>query len=480
MKIPETARRAVRCALPIFLLCACSAPKAAEEAPLVPVEVTIAAPTGIKNELSYVGEVKPARSVNVIAKVPGKVTNTYFETGDAVSAEDVLFTVDTTDVENSIRQIDAQIAQADKGISTAENALASTQGGQYQSSVLSQETGISNTQAQLSAAEITVKNAEISVQNAQAQFENVSSSFDATKTLYDNGLVAKNDYDKAQLGYDQAQSTLDSARNARDQAEASYNALVNAAQNAQKGLELTQTTIAEDNRRQAQLALDSARASKDVLLVQKSIAEKSLSDTKVTSPISGVVSAKNADVNGYVSAGSPAYVIVDLRGLSATVNVSSLLVGSLKHGDPVSVSARGGSSETQYAGSIKTIAPSADQTGTYPVEVSLPGASDGLKPGMFVSLRFTREKNDSAIAITPNAVLSDDKGYYVYLEKNGVVERTPVTLGINGGALVEIASGVSSGDRVITKGQTYVSSGDHVNVSATVDASAPQTESTGG
>ena len=54
----------------------------------------------------------------------------------------------------------------------------------------------------------------------------------------------------------------------------------------------------------------------------------------------------------------------------------------------------------------------------------------------------------------------------VYAIENGTTKKTPVTTGIESGETIEITSGLANGMQIVTKGQTYVSDGEQVNVVA--------------
>jgi len=463
---------------------------------LTAVELSYPRTTDISKEMTYAGTVSAAESVNVVSRVTAKVTEVYFDVGDTVNAGDVLFKLDEKDVLDQLKQVTAQIAQAEAGIKQAENAVTTVTGGQFQAQILQQEASIEsydkqleNTKLVLETAKIAIDNAETAISNAETgvanakeAFETTAAQFENTQVLYDAGLVAQNDYDRAKLGYTQAEAGLKqaeaglkqatngqaAAQKQFEQAQISYDTLLLAKSKAEEGLNLTTTTVADDNTRQASLAAESARASLGALLIQKELVENTLADTSVKSPISGVVSSRIARVNEYVSSQYPPYTIVDIGKVYVDVKVSELIINSLAPGLEVDValSALGGGA---VKGVIKTVAPAADQTGAFPVRIEINNDGGLLKPGMFAEVHFIKEQSISAVTLPRSVVLSDENGSYVYTIESDVAKKTYVTTGIDNGFEIEILSGVFGDVPVITKGHTFVSDNEKVNVTKTTE-----------
>ena len=69
---------------------------------------TAAVTTGdISSDFSYSGKVAASREVSVVPTIAGKVTGFGYEVGNSVGAGAVLFTVDSTDLQNNLRSVEA-------------------------------------------------------------------------------------------------------------------------------------------------------------------------------------------------------------------------------------------------------------------------------------------------------------------------------------------------------------------------------------
>ena len=180
----------------------------------------------------------------------------------------------------------------------------------------------------------------------------------------------------------------------------------------------------------------------------------------MTSPISGTVLECNVTEGAEVS-GTP-FIIIDLNTVNVEVNVSEQIINSIKEGDSVKLKITTLSDEI-FNGSITSIAPGANNDGTYNVKIEINNSDRKLKSGMFAEVYFTKEKSDSSIVLPRSAVMSKDDEYYVFTVENGTAKRAVVNVGIDNGDEIEIKSGINIGDTVVVKGQSYLKDGDPVN-----------------
>ncbi len=439
------------------------------EVETVTVEEAIAVETsniklsGIKNEMIYAGKVNAKNSISVISKMAGKVSETFFDVGQNVSTGAVLFKLDENDVRNQIKQLEASLGQAETSIQSAKNSLETVTGGQYESQLVQLESSIANYTKQIENARVTSANAEIGLTNAQNNLDTVQKTYDSMKTLYAAGAIARNEFDKANTAYTQALAGVDTAKNSRDQAAIAIEQLETALENTKRSYELTKGQITDENRQKASLGVNTAEASKNTISVQLDIAQSTLKDTAVTSPISGVISVKNAKAGEFVSSQSPAYIVVDIDTVNVDVKVSELIINSLSTGKQVPVYIRS-ISEEPIMGEITTVSPSADQSGMFPVKVEIKNADHKIKPGMFANIHFVKEEKEGTYVLPRNVVLESANERYVFVADNGVARKAVVQTGIDNGKEIEVLSGINGEDNIIVKGQSYLSDGDKINV----------------
>lgn len=177
-------------------------------------------------------------------------------------------------------------------------------------------------------------------------------------------------------------------------------------------------------------------------------------NTQLTSPINGVVTARNYD-DGDMASGTPILTVETLAPVKMLVNVSETFYPKVKKGMPVSVKLDTYGDET-FPGKVSIVYPTVDPaTHTFPVEIQLANADQRVRPGMFAraTLTFGVEHR----TVIPDMAIVKQMGagdYYVFIyEPNGTVTRSVVKLGRRLGTEYEVISGVPAGSQVVIAGQ---------------------------
>jgi len=101
---------------------------------------------------------------------------------------------------------------------------------------------------------------------------------------------------------------------------------------------------------------------------------------------------------------------------------------------------------------VIAIAPAVDPaTNAALARVRVANAGRLLKVGMYAQGRIAVSERKGALTVPPSAVAKDDQGEAaVYVVAGGVARRTPVKLGLETADAVEVISGVSEGQPVLT------------------------------
>ncbi len=182
-------------------------------------------------------------------------------------------------------------------------------------------------------------------------------------------------------------------------------------------------------------------------------AKKEYENTKITAPISGVVTARNVDMGTYVNKNTPVANIVDISKLKVKIGVAEKDVFSLKKGDKVTVTTDVYPG-VKFAGSVATISDKGDQAHNYAVEISLVNSREHpLKSGMFGKVTFVSKTSEPRLVVSRDALLGSIKDPRVFVVENGVVHLKNVTVGGTYDTSLEVISGLKAGDQVVVNGQ---------------------------
>jgi len=177
------------------------------------------------------------------------------------------------------------------------------------------------------------------------------------------------------------------------------------------------------------------------------------SDVTIKTSVSGIVNSRKIEPGTYVSAGTPAFDIVNVSSLKLRVNVDEKNVVGLRIGQSVNVSASVYPNKT-FVGKITFIAPKADGSLNFPVEIEVPNPNNELRAGMYGTATFGANAAGTNVLIVPRTAfvgsVSDNK---IFVSKNGKAIETKVVSGRNFGDNIEIISGLNANDQVIISGQ---------------------------
>lgn len=281
-------------------------------------------------------------------------------------------------------------------------------------------------------------------------------SYNATKTATDKAI------ENALIGVDQAQLAVDNTE-----------ALLEAGAAAEQDL-----TKAKQALSQAQAGVAQARAQQTASLAQIQAnmdqINKQASLGTVTAPCSGVVTAVNVVRGGMASSAQPAVVIAENGEVEVKASVAEDVFTGVKTGDNagLSISVLGGDI---LQGTIKQLPAAANaQTNLYDLEIALPA---GTTPpiGAFATAIFYTDRREGVLSVPTECILTGNNNeQYVFIvgDDNETAKRVTVTTGLVGKTATEITSGLTAGDRVVIKGQSYLSDGSAVRIVTSDGASS--------
>jgi RND family efflux transporter MFP subunit len=239
--------------------------------------------------------------------------------------------------------------------------------------------------------------------------------------------------------------------------KAAYNSALANFEKTKKDYERMQSLLETKSASDAQF--DAAKLAFTNAESQYTLAKRQLSDTKITTPISGYVASRYVDVGAYVASGPNATLvanIVDISKLKVKVNVSEKDAFRLKSGDLVEVTTDVYPG-TKYFGKIVSISSKGDDAHTYPVEISIPNKSDKpLKAGMFARIYFSTLTKSPVISIPREALVGSARAPQVFIVENGISKLRDISVGGQFGTFIEIIVGLNEGDLVVTSGQNLI------------------------
>jgi HlyD family secretion protein len=257
---------------------------------------------------------------------------------------------------------------------------------------------------------------------------------------------------EAQAAADEAARVSQRTQQLRAQGSSSQAAADTAASNA---------TAAAARVTAARQGLEAAKAQLALVDAQIENVKLNLSRTEVVAPVSGVVVQRNALIGGIASAqGDPMFVINRDNALELRADIAERALLKVKPGQKVIM--RGVGQTAPLSGVVRLVDPTVGLTtrqGQARVYIDDPSL---VRTGMFLDAEVLVAERET-LSVPMTAVGASDEGTTLMKVTDGVVSRVPVQLGIRDAGYVEVLSGVSAGDLVVSKAASFVRDGDRVN-----------------
>jgi len=216
-------------------------------------------------------------------------------------------------------------------------------------------------------------------------------------------------------------------------------------------------SIAESDFRKVDFALQGAR-------VQQKLHDKNLADTKLYAPFSGVLLKKLAEPGEIVAQGMPILVVSDIQKVKVSAYIPESQLSLIRIGQManVQVSALG---ET-FEGKIVEVGGAADvTTRAFTVKIEVPNPKQIIRPGMIAEVTIPSTEEKSVLAIPATAILRTPEGQaYVFVADNGIAYQRNVSVGGIYGDKVEILSGLTGNETLVTGGQHRLTNGSRISV----------------
>jgi membrane fusion protein (multidrug efflux system) len=241
-----------------------------------------------------------------------------------------------------------------------------------------------------------------------------------------------------------------------------------------------QVAISSVTRDEAKLAFDRAKSSWDEGLVSRETYDTALSKlnsseaqlesadiqlayTEIRAPFDALVVTRNIKLAQYVTPGDTLFRISDFTPLLCRIEVPEKDFPRVRVGQPahLRVEAYPGN---RFSANVSRLRPTVDaSTGTFTATLEVEGQGK-LRPGMFASVYLETDTHEDAIVIPRNALVLDSLGDTVYVKAGDLAERREVRLGLRSEDSVEVLEGLTEGELLIVVGQDGLADGTPVSV----------------
>lgn len=182
----------------------------------------------------------------------------------------------------------------------------------------------------------------------------------------------------------------------------------------------------------------------------------------VRAPVSGTVIQRQVGLGQNiqsVSAGAanPVFTIGNLSTAWLVANVRELDAPLMHVGQPVEVHVLA-FPERIFKARISWVAPAVDpNTHRLPVRAEIKNTDDALKPMMFASFNIVTSHEVNSIGIPQSAVVYEGSETHVFAANDdGTLAVRPIRVGRATGDMLEVTSGLTVGDKIVTRGALFI------------------------
>ncbi len=359
-------------------------------------------------DLLLPGSVVSLNQTTIYARTTGYLRRWLADIGDRVQAGQLLAEIDSPDIDQQLAQAQAQLAQ---------------------------------TQASLVQSRADLAKGRSDLQQARANLLIALQTWQRWRTLVKQGAVAQQDADTKYATYNATLASVQSAQNTVKSDEANVNA-----------------------------ALANAGASQ----ANVHRYEVLQSFEKVTAPYAGVITARNIDAGDLITSGTSSntsiYTLTAYNTLDVNVNVPQQLVSSIQIGQTAQVTVRELPQRVFKGKVIRTTNSIDPNSRTLLTQLAVQNQDYALRPGMYANVSFNLKRDNPPLIAPDSALVNNAEGTQVaILTKNQTVHYEEVALGRDDGKQVEIVSGLSGNESIITNPTVDLQEGTRVKASIVKD-----------
>jgi HlyD family secretion protein len=261
-----------------------------------------------------------------------------------------------------------------------------------------------------------------------------------------------------QTGMGTARTTLQTARANWTNGIASYDTSVSGAQddvdNAQAAIQVAQSQLGLKTSAPRQFEIDAQKAVIKQAEASVNLAVANLEEAIIRAPLSGIITKKFFEAGEQSSLSSPALEMIGRATLEIEVDIPESDIAKISIGQNAGITLDAFSDEQKFSGTVSFVDPAETNIQDviyYKVKVQFESDNEQVKPGMTANVTIATATKDDVIFIPFRAVKSTNGDKYVeVLTDDGSPVQKMVTLGVRGDEGVEITSGLSEGEQVIT------------------------------
>ena len=483
------------------------------------------------SDLVLPGNIQAITDTPIYARASGYVVKRYVDIGSRVHTGQLLAEIDAPEARLSLRQaqadtnrarstvvqsqsdvekLRASVAQAEADTARAAAATAQTRAMvvNAQARLAQAKASKSQAEAQLAASQQAREGQKSALAQTEAQRDFAATTARRYRTLFEQGFGAQQDDDQAQSNLKVAQAATASAKSAVSAADANVQSAQDAVNAAQAAVDAAAADVAS-SQENVRASIASERASKSnagasraalrsgqslVQVNRNGVRSQDASERRfatlssfqqLRAPFDGVITARNVDVGSLVAAGggttnpgpTATVTTLGLFGLARTdelriqASVPQAYFQSIASGTKATVTVQELPGR-KFLGEVTMLSGALDSASrTRMIEIRIKNPLGVLLPGMFAQIAFATGEKERVLRVPANSLVIGADGTRVAIVRpDNTLHFQPVQLGRDFGNEVEVLSGLSGNEELVSNPSSDLHEATVVEVVHTADA----------
>jgi len=362
------------------------------------------------------GKVQANLEVEIKCKASGQIIKLPYDVSDVVTTGVLVVELDPIDEARNVKKAEielknsrAQLAKAKQDLVVAQKQL---------------ETDHKKCDATLVSAEARAKDARAKAERALR--------------LFKDGAIGQEERETAETTAIGSEADLANAKVQKEQ--------------------LAVQELSLENRRQEVLAAEAAVEGDQVNL---DMAQQRLQDTRVKSPISGVVSSRNVNIGQIIASGinnvgggTTMMTLADVSRMFILAQVDESDIGRVTVGQKAVITADA-YPEEKFEGEVVRIGTKGTEASNvvyFDVNIEVTSENKALlKQAMTASINVVVAEKEDALIVPAEAVTGKGRQQFATVVKNGAQDTRKIETGITDGVSIEVVKGLEEGDTVLAR-----------------------------
>ena len=210
--------------------------------------------------------------------------------------------------------------------------------------------------------------------------------------------------------------------------------------------------------------LESMQTRMDTARADMENAELRLTRCRITAPMDGVINRLDAEVGLFLSVGDPVGQMLQIDRVKAVVGIPESDVDAVRKISNVDITIQALGDRKLTAQTYYLASAPDSFARIYRLELEIDNADRAILPGMFLRAHVVKKTIEGAVAIPLYSVISRNEQQFVFVAKDGVVEKRPVKLGVIENWMVQVTEGLTPGEQIVVEGHRDVENGQEIEV----------------